>query len=1639
VSGRRRLVVIAAVGVLALVVAGVLAFPEIVRRTVVWRLAVTTGREVTLAGVELDVFRGRLALRDLRVIDRDRAPLATVARLDARFSPRDLLRGHLRVTDATLEAPAVRIVRTGPGEFNVSDLLERKAGGGGALAVTLERFALRGGTVVLEDRTLSPPHDWRIEAVTMDARSVSSVPEAPPGVVTLQTVAAGSPVSVWVTGVRLSPLRFHATVIARDVAASLAALYLPPGSPFSPAEGKLDATVTIEQEPAAGTRIGLDAAFGGILLRRPGQDVSFLYAPAVRLTVEELRLRGGAVAVARVALDGGSIVLEDTRLAPVRRWQADGIALEAKNLSSARDAPPGVGTLRAVVAGSPLSVWATNIRVDPLELHATAIVRGVDFSLFRLYVPPDLPVQPERGVVNATIRVDHDTARGTRLALDARLGNVELRRPAHFVTAPALRVTAEDIALAGGVVTVGHVAVASDRLALEDRTLRPPRTWPVRDLAVEASRLSSRREDVQGLATARATVAGAAVSAFLTHVRLDPLQLRGTAILRNLDLALVQLYLPAAVPVQLDRGIVNASVEVNHDLAAGTRLTGDVTLTGADLRGRDAAAGLSIAARTLRVMFADVRRHEDTLGVGRLELTASGSLADSRAAVTRVDLERFRLATEEVAWPVRGPARVELGARFRDGGEIDASGTALLTAPPPAIAWTSDMAVQLKAVDVSPAAAYVPAASGLGGRVSGKVTATVAHGPSLTARVRGDVSGSRFALAEGGRTLIALAGFEATGLDVAWPERVAMARLRLRRPHALVERDRQGAFPLLLRFARPPAGPSPAAAPATAGGAPGAAPPAPDAGPEGQRGTMPAIAVDEVVVERGGVTLVDARDGTPARVEVRRIDLTLRDARWPSTAPARLRLDAALPEGGTLNVEGTVGAEPASVELKLALADAGLAALQPFVPFRAGVRGRLDATLSVTGPLSPAPRLVARGDATLRSMAISDGPRQVLTVDRLGVRGIDVRWPDRVDLDTVRVRRSWALVERDHEGRFLLRTLLERAPGAAAPGPPAPPGPAPAATPLEFHLRQGIFEEGAATIVDAVTTPPARFEVAGARLTVQDLTWPQRGPARLQLTSPMPSGGRLDAGGTLLLEPFRLEGRAMLDGVELAPGQPYLPIEGRVAGRVTGDLGVKIALDPLVVQVAGQARLQRFRLSDGDRPLVTAGRLEAVGVDIDWPRRVAVQRVQLRYPSLLIERDAKGEIVLPRLVTPRWNAPAATGPSPAQPATAAPPSRSAPPVIEIGTVSLERGSGRFVDQTLTPPYAEQLSRVDVTITGLTTARGQRARFTGGGELGGGGTFKLQGEAVAGDPQSLDLKLDIDEFPLPRANPYLDRFTTWTATRGTLSAAAHYTLLGTKIEATHDVVVRRLEVARSGSTDEVEQRLGLPLGMLVSLLKNARGEIRLAVPVSGDLATREFDFQEAVWSAVRNVAIRLLALPFSRVGSMFFTEDSKVEAVTFAPAVFEAGTPRLAAAMPEHLARIAAFLRDAPSVNVRLAPILTQADLDALKRERVLGRLGGLPGSAGGAGDALAAAQREYRERWPDRAVPATLEAIVGELATADPPPEEAMRGLGTRRLDVVRQELAARGIDAARLAGSARRVPLVEAGGPARVEFDLRP
>src|SRR5919197_5442706 len=290
-----------------LAAAAVPALPHIVRILAIARIQATTHRPATIESLTLDLRRGLLAIRGVRLTDHDGQPLATIGELDARIRLRSLLRGHLWLRDLSIKDSTVRVVRFDHNAFNISDLVGR-SGGGTALDVTVDRFTLEQGTVILEDRSLSPWRGWKSEALAMAARNVST--RRDDGEAQAASTINGAPVSVSVEHLRLYPIHLQAVVRARQVDLAVVRLYLPADAAVVLDRGRLDTTVTVALDARAGVRVDAEGQITDAMLIRRQQRDAFLIAPDVRVAVRDFSVgNDGRMAVGRIDVDGASTLI----------------------------------------------------------------------------------------------------------------------------------------------------------------------------------------------------------------------------------------------------------------------------------------------------------------------------------------------------------------------------------------------------------------------------------------------------------------------------------------------------------------------------------------------------------------------------------------------------------------------------------------------------------------------------------------------------------------------------------------------------------------------------------------------------------------------------------------------------------------------------------------------------------------------------------------------------------------------------------------------------------------------------------------------------------------------------------------------------------------------------------------------------------------------------------------------------------------------------------------------------------------------------------------------------------------------------------------------------------------------------------
>ena len=708
------------------------------------------------------------------------------------------------------------------------------------------------------------------------------------------------------------------------------------------------------------------------------------------------------------------------------------------------------------------------------------------------------------------------------------------------------------------------------------------------------------------------------------------------------------------------------------------------------------------------------------------------------------------------------------------------------------------------------------------------------------------------------------------------------------------------------------------------------------------------------------------------------------DLTWPAITPGVIDVQATIPGGGSLVVAGTVRKPPDATQLRLRVASLDLAPWAQFIPVDAAVTGIASADLRIDEPFAAGIPARIQGTAAVERLDVADARQTLVAAQRVEASALELHWPERLIVGRLFVNAPRATVDRDADGSFRLTRLMR--PGET----PKPSG----APPLRVTIGELVVRHGALTWRDAMVTPAARLEVGAIDATVTGASWPLADPLNVRVALRPPGGGDVRVTGRVGLDPVSADVRVITRAAALAPYQPYLPTTARVSGAADLDLAVNVpSLAERRARVRGTASASRVDVRDGERTVVRAERATASDLDVAWPERVAVGRLALARPWLLLERDEKGAMPLKALV------PASADDLRDRAGGRSPGARefNEPLALTIARLSIEEGGLRVVDRAISPAFAVDLDAGTLRMDGISTAAAPPARLDFTARVGGAAELTMRGTVGAlGGPLKIDLDGQLREFAVPRANSYLVSQVGWKSREGRMTAKLRARIDGDALNAKTDIRVSQLKLARATEQDEAQHRIGLPLGTITALMKDRRGDINVSVPVGGRLSDPKFDVRETIWSAVRTVAVNAITLPVSWIGRVRFSDDSKIQRIEVDPIPFEPGTAELTPEGRTRVTRIVAFLEQLPDVRLALTPVVSARDLAALERK-------------------AADAKRPRETRAAPAEGAALPRAVVAERAT----PASAGPDLAKARLDAVKTVFKEAGVDSARFTETA--------------------
>ena len=129
-------------------------------------------------------------------------------------------------------------------------------------------------------------------------------------------------------------------------------------------------------------------------------------------------------------------------------------------------------------------------------------------------------------------------------------------------------------------------------------------------------------------------------------------------------------------------------------------------------------------------------------------------------------------------------------------------------------------------------------------------------------------------------------------------------------------------------------------------------------------------------------------------------------------------------------------------------------------------------------------------------------------------------------------------------------------------------------------------------------------------------------------------------------------------------------------------------------------------------------------------------------------------------------------------------------------------------------------------------------------------------------------------------------------------------------------------------EEIEGKEGPPLSTAIALLEDRDGNIKLEVPVAGDLSDPDFRVLGALNPIIMKAVAGTAALAIQPLGSVLLVggllADQALK-VTFDPALFDPGSTELNAASRKYLGQLAGKLSQKPKLKVRVCGVVADAE------------------------------------------------------------------------------------------------------------------
>ena len=442
--------------------------------------------------------------------------------------------------------------------------------------------------------------------------------------------------------------------------------------------------------------------------------------------------------------------------------------------------------------------------------------------------------------------------------------------------------------------------------------------------------------------------------------------------------------------------------------------------------------------------------------------------------------------------------------------------------------------------------------------------------------------------------------------------------------------------------------------------------------------------------------------------------------------------------------------------------------------------------------------------------------------------------------------------------------------------------------------------------------------------------------------------GRLDSGETNDFSSLKAEADFSLNDIEIIQSETNqhlfnldqadfqaIQIEGLDKIKVSG-----IALNGLALL----AELKSAQSNDADSSLLRLQELGAKDIQLSQQKNLAIESINMKAMKIFLRRDSEGKLpVIERLHTVQSDEASADQSKPAA-SDAKTKEKPSDFGFRIGQIEITGDSKlQFQDESVSPAFSIDLSLLEARLDDLDSRQPEKPATLKlllsdreDGRLSLDGTM----QPFAGK-LSLDWVGKIESLDLPLLSPYVIQNTGYRFIGGEMQADIPVKINQNQLEGKIDLILYnpKVEPIKAEKSPEEKQgkiRLNMSLDSALKLMRDKQNNVKINIPISGDISDPKFSVAEAVNKVL---AKTLQTSAFSYLKFMLGPYGIGISAAEFAydqaskirlnPIIFAPGNDDLDESATDYTQRVAAILKEHPTVQVSVCGVATQGDRAAM--------------------------------------------------------------------------------------------------------------